>query len=62
MYRTCIVSLSKLAQNKGSIRSAKRITIMIPHGVLEKLLERSESEGRSLSNLAAFILERGVDQ
>jgi hypothetical protein len=62
MHRTRIVSLSNLAQNKRSISSTKRIAITIPHGVLVKLLARSSSEGRSLSNLAAFILERGVDQ
>ncbi|QCH16305.1 hypothetical protein CB0101_11360 [Synechococcus sp. CB0101] len=56
------MSLSNLAQNIQSISSTKRITITIPHGVLVKLLARSSSEGRSLSNLAAFILERGVDQ
>jgi hypothetical protein len=28
----------------------------------EKIAERSTKEGRSLSNLAAFILEQGIDQ
>jgi hypothetical protein len=27
----------------------------------EKIAERSIKEGRSLSNLAAFILEQGID-
>jgi hypothetical protein len=43
-------------------RSPKRISITIPHAMFEKIVERSTKEGRSLSNLAAFILENGIDQ
>lgn len=38
-------------------KSPKRITITIPHSTYEYLLKRSDYEGRSLSNLAAFLLE-----
>ncbi len=43
-------------------RSPKRITITIPHYTLEALIKRSDEEGRSMSNLAAFILEQGLNQ
>jgi hypothetical protein len=56
------MSSSDLKQEKRKVKSTKRITITIPDATLEKLLARSSSEGRSLSNLAAFILELGVDQ
>lgn len=35
----------------------RRITITIPHGTYRDLQERSDREGRSLSNLSAFLLE-----
>jgi hypothetical protein len=44
------------------IRSPKRISITIPHSMYQKIVERSIQEGRSLSNLASFILERGIEQ
>lgn len=43
--------------SKRPFRSPQRITITIPHGAYQRLLERSDQEGRSLSNLAAFLLE-----
>jgi hypothetical protein len=48
------VNLS-LAQRKPA-----RITITVPHGVHEQLLQRSGYEGRSISNLASFLLERAL--
>lgn len=42
---------------KRLFRSPKRISITIPYGTYQTLLERSENEGRSLSNLAAYLLE-----
>jgi len=44
----------------GGFRSPKRISITVSHGVYERLMDRSDVEGRSLSNLASFILELGV--
>jgi hypothetical protein len=39
-------------------KSPKRITITIPFSTFAYLTKRSAEEGRSLSNLAAYILER----
>jgi hypothetical protein len=44
------------------VRSPKRLTITIPFSTFEKIVSRSNDEGRSLSNLAAYLLERGVEQ
>jgi hypothetical protein len=38
-------------------RSPRRISITIPEHVFEALINRSLYEGRSISNLAAFLLE-----
>jgi len=38
--------------------SPQRITITLPAMTLKKLIKRSLVEGRSLSNLAAFLLEQ----
>lgn len=38
----------------------KRLTVTIPANVFSALEARSSSEGRSLSNLAAYVLERGL--
>jgi len=53
----CISSCRNLA-----FKSPKRITITIPHSAYEHLLKQSDYEGRSLSNLAAFILEIGIEK
>ena len=41
-------------------RAPKRITITVPYSTFRHLEERSAAEGRSLSNLAAYLLERGL--
>ena len=41
--------------------SPQRITITVPAMTLKKLIKRSLCEGRSLSNLAAFLLEQSLD-
>jgi hypothetical protein len=41
-------------------RAPKRITITIPFNTFQALERRSTEEGRSLSNLAAYLLERGL--
>jgi hypothetical protein len=43
-----------------ALRKPKRITITIPQVVYERLEQLSAEDGRSLSNLAAFLLERGI--
>ncbi|MEB3265364.1 MAG: hypothetical protein VKN13_01980 [Cyanobacteriota bacterium] len=44
-------------RNQPLFRVPKRITITIPYSTYQLLLERSGEEGRSLSNLAAYLLE-----
>lgn len=45
-----------------SFRSPRRVTVTLPQQTYEQLLQRSDCEGRSLSNLAAFLLEMGLRQ
>ena len=40
--------------------SPKRITITVSAMTVKKLWKRSAEEGRSLSNLAAFLLEQAM--
>jgi len=40
-----------------AFRAPKRITITVPYSTHERLLVRSDEQGRSLSNLAAYLLE-----
>jgi hypothetical protein len=37
-----------------------RVSITVPHHIHMALLSRSDQEGRSLSNLAAFLLEASL--
>jgi hypothetical protein len=48
--------------SSGGFRSSQRLTITVPQATLEALVERSNHEGRSLSNLAAYLLESALDQ
>ncbi len=52
------------SQNAGSFRSRapKRLTITLPYTVFSALEQRSLQEGRSLSNLAAYLIERSLNQ
>lgn len=43
-------------------RRPRRITITVPENTHNRLIERSNVEGRSLSNLAAFLLEHAIGQ
>jgi hypothetical protein len=43
------------------LKSPKRISITIPHDTYERLLRQSDYEGRSLSNLAAYLLESALE-
>lgn len=40
----------------------RRISITLPHVTAELLEQRSLREGRSLSNLAAYLLERALTE
>jgi hypothetical protein len=52
----------KPQQTTNASRAPKRITATIPQAILEKLIQRSDAEGRSLSNLISYLLERGVEE
>jgi hypothetical protein len=45
-----------------STRHPMRITITVSHALYDYLGQRSQQEGRSMSNLAAFILESTVEE
>jgi hypothetical protein len=38
---------------------SQRISITLPHAIYHHLVTRCDYEGRSLSNLCAFLLEHG---
>lgn len=42
-------------------RTPKRISITVAWETCRRLQERSDKEGRSISNLASFLLEQGLD-
>jgi len=42
-------------------RHTHRITVTVPDRVHRALTERADSEGRSVSNLTAFLIERSLD-
>ncbi len=54
-------SSRELECKASAFRTPRRITITIPNGVYEELIARSNQEGRSLSNLAAFLIEKTLD-
>jgi hypothetical protein len=43
-----------------AFRSPRRVTITLPFSTFEELQGRADGEGRSLSNLAAFLLESSL--
>jgi hypothetical protein len=44
------------------LRKPRRITINLPEGVFDELIARSSREGRSVSNLASFLLEKTLSR
>lgn len=50
------------AARKLVFRKPRRITITVPHHAFSALQQRSDLEGRSLSNLAAYLLEASLAQ
>ena len=42
-------------------RAPRRVTITIPCFIHEQLIKRSDEEGRSMSNLAAYLIERALE-
>ena len=47
---------------KPAFRSPRRVTITLPFVTYQDLQDRADGEGRSLSNLAAFLLESGLQE
>ena len=43
-------------------RSPLRLSVTVPHRLYQMLQERSDLEGRSMSNLAAYMLEQGLSR
>jgi hypothetical protein len=46
--------------NRRPLPRPVRVTITIPHNAYQCLVERSNQQGRSLSNLAAYLLESSL--
>ena len=46
--------------SQGPFRRPVRVTITIPYNAYQALVERSNTQGRSLSNLAAYLLESSL--
>ncbi|WP_398317510.1 hypothetical protein [Vulcanococcus sp.] len=44
-----------------AFRSSQRLTITVAQSTLEALIARSSAEGRSVSNLAAYLIESALD-
>ncbi|MEX0587809.1 MAG: hypothetical protein WD136_01000 [Cyanobium sp.] len=42
-------------------RTPKRLSVTLPEATYDRLVQKSGWEGRSISNLAAFLLERAVN-
>lgn len=53
-------SVNSEIARRNAVRKPQRITVTIPQAVYEGLGELSFREGRSMSNLASFILERAI--
>lgn len=47
---------------RPAFRSPRRVTITIPYMTYQDLQERADGEGRSLSNLAAYLLESSLQE
>lgn len=43
-----------------AFREPRRLSITVSASVYQSLLDRSDQQGRSLSNLAAYLLEQGL--
>lgn len=42
-------------------RRPQRLTITVSHHVADRLIRQSNDQGRSISNLAAYLLERALN-
>lgn len=50
------------SQPTRTIRKPRRLTITVPQNVYDALDTRSTHEGRTMSNLAAYLLEASLQQ
>jgi hypothetical protein len=54
------ISAANCPPFRGLFRKPRRISVTLPDSTALLLEQRSQDEGRSISNLAAFLLERGL--
>ena len=57
----CATGNGAPAPLRDQSRSPKRISVTLPYSAFRALEERSLREGRSLSNLAAFLIEQALE-
>jgi len=55
-----VISLKPSLAYPASMRKPMRITITVSFSTHEALIRQSDEEGRSLSNLAAYLIERSL--
>jgi hypothetical protein len=55
------VTVLEVMKLPSVFRKPVRVTITLPHNIYLHLKKRSDEEGRSLSNLAAFLIEKSLD-
>lgn len=48
------------SNRSAAFRKPRRVTITIPHSTYLELERRSDEQGRSLSNLSAYLLECAI--
>lgn len=46
--------------SRDQFRSSKRVSITLPYATYKALEDKSSEEGRSISNLAAYLIERSL--
>jgi hypothetical protein len=54
--------MSTTFRASSDLGSHRRISTTLPHHTYARLMAQSDREGRSLSNLAAFLLEQSIHQ
>jgi hypothetical protein len=55
-----VISLKPPLTYPASMRKPMRITITVSFSTHKALIRQSDEEGRSLSNLAAYLIERSL--
>jgi transcription initiation factor TFIIIB Brf1 subunit/transcription initiation factor TFIIB len=46
----------------SAFRTPRRISVTVPFAIYDQLAEKSDLEGRSVSNLAAYLLEAALSR